>query len=136
MRYRLGILSGIAIIGIIALALATGISGSGTVEAAKPAVTVTTHSLCNYELDVDWAGNAYAHKKGIYRLFLFTDVGPKVADFPIEKGTLLGTITEPWGPPAGAEIYTYRVVFYTTKGKNGGEIGRPLALYDFEPICP
>ena len=32
MRYRLGILGGLAIIGIVALALATGISGSGTVD--------------------------------------------------------------------------------------------------------
>ena len=85
MRYRLGILSGLVIAGILALGLASGVVGSETVEAARPSVRVTTHSLypasatlqgsCDFSIQVAWEGNAFAHKNGHYSLFLMSRQG-------------------------------------------------------------
>ena len=151
MRYRLGILSGVAIIGIVALALATGIVGSGTVEAARPSVRVTTHSLypasatlqgsCDFSIQVAWEGNAFAHKNGHYSLFLTSeqDDGSRKLDFlgkdTVAKGNP-GDVVQGLtftGTP-NTEYHSW-IVFFTSKGKEGAELGRQLVRHDLNFSC-
>ncbi len=145
MRYRLGILSGLVIMGIIALGLATGITDSGTVEAARPSVTVTrpelvvapavTEGECSFAHKVGWEGSAYAHKNGHYTIFLWAkndlgdDVLVKFKKDTIAKGKLRGTIESlPLLPHIGSTgtVYRSRIVFFTSKGQGGWQMGREL----------
>ncbi len=146
MRYRLGILGGLAIMGILALGLATGISGSGTVEAAKPSVTVTTHELmvahaategkCNFVLNVGWEGTAYAHKNGLARIFLYDQAGVLIVydDTPVEKSLNGGSFPFDWEQRKAGE-YISTVVLYTARGKGGLTLGRMLDLNQEQLAC-
>ncbi len=147
MRYRLGILGGLVMMGILALGLATGISGSGTVEAAKPAVTVTTHELmvataatdgkCNFVLNVGWEGSAYAHKNGLARIFLFDPDGVLIRyfDMTVTKSQHGGSFQYSWGEREAGAYHRSRVVLYTARGKDGQTIGRMLDLDQKELTC-
>ena len=142
MRYRLGILGGLAIIGIVALGLATGITGSGTVEAARPSVTVTPHELkvvpaateggCSFVQEIVWEGSAYAHKSGHYTLFLKpkTAAGvllPQIIEYgTIAKGDVSGTITSQLHIGSPGAVYSSRIVFFTSRGKGGAQVGSIL----------
>lgn len=153
MRYRLGILSGVAITGIVALGLATGITGSGTVEAARPSVTVTPHELmvagaapeggCNFVQKIGWEGSAYAHKSGHYTIFLWTD-DAEGHEFLVDKeegivpkGDVSGTIYSlprlPLIGSTGTE-YRSRIVFYTSRGKGGAKLGTQLVIHQEYPV--
>ena len=153
MRYRLGILGGLAIIGIVALALATGISGSGTVEAARPSVRVTTHELmvapattegeCSFALNIGWEGTAYAHKNGHYYLFLWSknndgaDVLVNFEKGTVAKGTGSDIIPSRLFSGSPRAVYRSRIVFYTSKGKDGAKLGRQLEMdqQHLELVC-
>ena len=152
MRYRLGILGGLAIMGIVALGLATGIAGSETVEAAKPSVTVTDHSsfpapsalqgACNINIQVAWEGNAFAHKNGHYRLFLMSqqDGGPlKGEGVPltrkVDKGTPGGVVQGLIFTGTPDTNYYSWIVCFTSKGKDGVELGRELLRHPLDFSC-
>ena len=143
MRYRLGILSGLAIIGIVALALVTGAVGSGTVEAAKPSVTVrvTAHSSssapttlqesCDFSIQVAWEGNAFAHKNGLARIFLYNYNADRTqlisyGDKIVEKSPDGGSFVYSWDQPVAGE-YLSKVLLYTSRGKGGLTLGHMLA---------
>ena len=139
MRYRLGILGGLVIMGIVALGLASGVVGSGTVEAARPAVRVTTHELmvagaategeCTLVLNIGWEGSAYAHKNGLARIFLYDPAGVLIryVDVPVVKSRYGGSFGYYWGQGDPGE-YRSRVVLYTSRGKDGLTIGNMLDL--------
>ncbi len=140
MRYRLGILSGLIIMGILALGLATGIFGSGPVEAARPSVTVTVtaHSSssapttlqesCDFSIQVAWEGNAFAHKNGLARIFLYYADGELISygDKIVEKSPDGGSFVYSWDQPVAGE-YLSKVLLYTSRGKGGLTLGHMLA---------
>lgn len=151
MRYRLGILSGVAITGIVALALASGIVGGGSVEAARPSVTVITHSSssaptalqgsCDFSIQIAWEGNAFSRKNGYYHLFLTSQQAdaPVILDFfrkdKVAKGTG-GDVVEGLtftGTP-GTKYHSW-IVFFRSKGKDGKELGRQLVKNDLKFSC-
>ena len=146
MRYRLGILGGLAVMGILALGLATGISGSGTVEAARPAVTVTKHELmvagaaiegeCSFVLNIGWEGSAYAHKNGLARIFLYDQAGVLIiyADTPIAKTPNGGSFEFDWGQRETGE-YISTVLLYTSRGKGGQTLGKMLDRSEVPLTC-
>lgn len=158
MKYRLGIFRGLAIAGIVALGLASGISGngtSGTAEAARPSVTVTSHTFdpgsvletttpqgsCDIQVQVDWQSNAYAHKNGHYRLFLWSidetnTLGQVyVKRGTVDKGTATGVLSGDFANGEAGLKYHSRVVFFTSKGKDGLNIGRELERDDQYLTC-
>ena len=151
MRYRLGILGGLAIIGIVALGMATGISGSGTVEAAKPAVTVTNHfsssalttlqGSCDFSIQITWEGNAFAHKNEHYHLFLTSqqDDGPIILYFlrkdTVDKRTARGVVQGRTFIGTPDTNYYSWIVFFTSKGKGGAEVGRQMVRNELNFNC-
>ena len=148
MRYRLGILGGLVIMGIVALGLATGITDSGTVEAAKPSVTVTwsaptaLQGSCVFNIQVTWEGNAFDHKNGYYWLFLRSQQGD--GPFKGEGDPVNGKVDKrtAWGVVQGLTFtgtpdtnYYSWIVFFTSKGKDGSVQGRQLFRDDLNFSC-
>ncbi len=149
MRYRLGILGGLVIMGIVSLGLATGITDSGTVEAAKPSVTVTwsaptaLQESCVFNIQVTWEGNAFDHKNGYYRLFLMSQQGDDTkregapVNGMVDKRTTGGVVQWRELPFTGTPDTTYHswIVFFTSKGKDGSVQGRQLFRDDLNFSC-
>ena len=141
MRYRLGMLSGLVVLGVIGLGLLAGVFGSRAVEAARPS-DYYSHTLkgaasCDLTTDFSWDSKAYAHKKGYVRLFLWgedeTGTGIRLAGYTnvtIDKGTASVWVHQDWGPQTSGEEYHARVVLYSSKGKGGAEFGSRLLLDD------
>ncbi len=145
MKYRLGMLSGLSVLGVVGLGLLSVVFANSTVEAARP-TNYFSHNLsnidpsgCDLTTDVVWDSKAFAHKKGYYRLFLWgeneTGTGLELASSAIGtiyKGTTPASVHQDWGPQDPGENYLARVVLYSSKGKDGAEWGRKLMLDDQE----
>ena len=143
MKYRFGILAGLLVLGVMGLALLSGVFANRTVEAAKP-VDYFSHKLsnsdstgCHLITDVVWDSKAFAYKAGYYQLYLWgqneTRTGLRRAGSAygtFDKGTTLAPIHHEWGLQNPNEDYLARVIFYSSRGKDGADWGRKLMVDD------
>ena len=143
MKYRFGMLAGLLVLGVVGLASLSGVFANRTVEAARP-VDYFSHTLlnsnptgCHLTTDVVWDSKAFAHKAGYYQLYLWgqneTRTGLRRAGSAFgtfDKGTTLASIHQEWGPQNPREDYLARVMFYSSRGKDGADWGRKLMVDD------
>ena len=139
MKLRFGVLSGLFVLGVIGLGLLSAVFTSNSAEAARPvdsfSHTLSENGACDVVTTVDWDTTAFAHKKGYYRMFLWgqNEFGTylvNLVDNSVDKGTPSVSIQYHWGLQNSGDMYQARVVFYSSRGKDGADRGRQLMLDD------
>ena len=105
--------------------------------------SAATDGECSFVQKIDWEGSAYAHKSGHYTIFLWTKnaAGAEYLVYKGEgkvlKGNVIGTIYSlprlPLIGSTGTE-YRSRIVFYTSRGKDGAKLGTQLVIHQEYPV--